>query len=247
MIQTQNDPAREGSIARSVARLRSVLRRIAVRRLCPPEILSAIHHWAEVEKEKQEREDRNRAKVEALVRSSEPILLELGAGDRHLKGWTTIDWGGASDLCLDLSLPLPFPDASVDGIYSSHVLEHFAYPQPLCGLLAECRRILKPKGSFSAAVPNARPYLEGYLRPESFDPEARCLYRPAYHYHSAIDYVNYIAYMDGHHRYMFDEENLNVILTQAGFEDARIREFDPSVDLEERRNDSIYAVCTKPG
>ncbi len=205
-----------------------------------------MQRWAEAEKAKREQDARNTARVEALVRSGEPILLELGAGDRRLKGWTTIDWGGESDLCLDLSLPLPFPDACVDGIYSSHVLEHFAYPQPLCGLLAECRRILKPKGFFSAAVPNARPYFEGYFQPDAFDPETRCLYRPAYHYHSAIDYVNYIAYMDGHHRYMFDEANLPAILTQAGFEDARIRAFDPSLDLEERRDDSIYTVCTKP-
>lgn|GEM_PF-2322582 len=240
MIETRNE-------VRGLAQVRSLLRRIAVRRFCPPEVLAAMQRWAEAEKTKQEQEDRNRATVEAVVRSGEPVLLELGAGARRLKGWTTIDRGGDSDLCLDLSLPLPLPDACVDGIYSSHVLEHFAFPEPMCGLLAECHRILKPKAFFSTAVPNARPYLEGYFRPQAFDPEMRCLYRPAYHYHSVIDYVNYIAYMDGHHRYMFDEENLTAILTEAGFEDVRLREFDPSLDLEERRNESIYASCRKPG
>lgn len=90
-------------------------------------------------------------------------------------------------------------------IYSSHVLEHFAYPQSLGGLLAECRRILKPGSFFSAAVPDARPYLEGYFHPKGFDPAVRCLY-PPYHCHSAIDYVNHIAYVDGYHHHMFDGE-----------------------------------------
>jgi len=230
----------------SLARVRSLLRRVAVRRLCPPEVLAAMQRSAEADNAKREQDDRNRARVEALVRSGEPILLELGAGDRRRKGWTTIDLAADSDLCLDLSCPLPFPDNCIDGIYSSHVLEHFAYPEPLRGLLAECRRILRPGGFFSAAVPDVRPYLEGYFHPEGFDPAVRCLYRPAYHYHSAIDYVNYIAYMDGHHHHMFDEGNLTVILTQAGFDAVRMREFDPSVDLEERRHESIYALCTKP-
>jgi hypothetical protein len=34
-----------------------------------------------------------------------------------------------------------------------------------------------------------------------------------------MDRLNYIAYMDGHHRYMFDEENLLRVLVQAGFAD----------------------------
>jgi predicted SAM-dependent methyltransferase len=64
--------------------------------------------------------------------------------------------------------------------------------------LAECLRILKPGGKFSAAVPNARIFLNAYHNPDSFNPAVYCRYKPAYHYNSKIDYVNYIAYMDGH-------------------------------------------------
>jgi hypothetical protein len=40
-----------------------------------------------------------------------------------------------------------------------------------------------------------------------------------------MDILNYIAYMDGHHRFMFDAENLMKVLSDAGLMDVRIRDF----------------------
>jgi hypothetical protein len=45
---------------------------------------------------------------------------------------------------------------------------------------------------------------------------------------------------------MFDSENLLRLLTQAGFTDARSRDFDPGMDRIERKYESIYATATKP-
>ena len=59
--------------------------------------------------------------------------------------------------------------------------------------------------------------------------------------------LNYIAYMRGHHRYMFDEENLVNILKQCGFESPGLRSFDPLLDISSRDFESIYALATKPG
>lgn len=73
------------SIVSSLNRVRSLLQRIAARRLCPFEVLAAMQRSTGAEKVKRERDDRNTAMVEALVRSGKPILLELGAGD-SLKG-----------------------------------------------------------------------------------------------------------------------------------------------------------------
>ena len=187
---------------------------------------------------------RNRKVIDLLLQGGEPILLELGAGERRLKGWTTIDRNEASDICMDLLNPLPFPDNCVTQVYCSHLLEHFYYPD-LVSLLSECYRVLEPSGLFKVAVPNARIYLEAYADPEGFDDEYYCRYGPAFHYNSRIDYVNYMAYMGGYHRYLFDEENLLIVLANAGFACVRLRGFDPSLDLEQREYETIYAEAVK--
>ena len=62
---------------------------------------------------------------------------------------------------------------------------------------------------------------------------------------SAIDQLNYSAYMKDEHKYMFDEENLINTLKKAGFSNAQLRKFDKTLDLQERDYESIYAVAVK--
>jgi len=51
--------------------------------------------------------------------------------------------------------------------------------------------------------------------------------------------------MDGHHKYMFDEENIIVILKKAGFKHVMLRDFDKTLDLEVRNFQSIYVKAEK--
>ena len=190
---------------------------------------------------------KNQHLIKFLLESGRPIKIEFGSSQKRMEGWITMDLDPNSDLCMDLSQPLPFPDNCVEEIYSSHLLEHFSFPDPMVNFLSECYRILKPGGFFKIAVPNARIYIESYENPEQFDPEKYCLYTPAYHYHSKIDFINYIAYMDGHHRYLFDEENLPKVIAHGGFENVKLRDFEPGLDLESRKHESIYAEAIKPG
>lgn len=185
---------------------------------------------------------RNGTTIAALLRAGGPIRLELGSAAREgMEGWIASDIHGGGDLALDLAEPLPFPDASVQAIYSSHVLEHLAYPAPMLGLLRECRRILAPGGELRVAVPNARIFLDGYANPAAFDRDRWCTHDVGLPYTSRIDCVNFIAYMGGDHRHLFDEENLVAVLAEAGFRDVRLREFDPAIDVAARRHESIYA------
>jgi predicted SAM-dependent methyltransferase len=188
---------------------------------------------------------RRRALAKAAELALRPELnLELGAGPVSGKnGWTTVDACEGADLVWDLGLPLPFGESSVSKIYSSHTLEHFHY-RDLMRLLVDCHRVLKPGGSFSACVPDASIYVRAYINPAGFD-RSFLVYKPAVISNSGIDLLNYIAYMDGHHRYMFDQENLLRVLAEAGFSDVRGREFDPTIDLTERKYESIYAIGIK--
>jgi len=106
-------------------------------------------------------------------------------------------------------------------------------------------QILKAGGVFSAAVPNAHLYIDAYYGLNDFDASTFCRYKPAYNYNSKIDYLNYMAYMVGHHKYMFDEENLIIILNKIGFQSAALREFNPVLDLKSREYESIYIEARK--
>ncbi len=197
------------------------------------------------QKEQISLELKTQKSVHNLLHSKEKINLEIGAGcKKGTNQWTTLDWNHECDLYWDLNFSLPFPDNSVNKIYSSHVLEHFAY-KDIIKLLRDCHRILTPDGQFSVCVPNAQIYLSAYFQPDGFQIEKYILYKPGFNETSKIDYVNYMAYMDGEHKYMFDEENLLIILEKVGFKNVKLRSFEQSIDLEARRLESIYAIAEK--
>ena len=154
-----------------------------------------------------------------------------------------MDLSKKSDLYWNLGQGIPFPTGTVNKIYSSHVLEHFSFSE-LRKLLPDCLRALAPEGQFSVCVPNAELFISAYT--ESRELDTSKFFQPAFHSTSKLDFVNYIAYMDGHHKYMFDKENLIQVLTMAGFVNVRLRSFDPQLDLEGRRHESIYAEGCKP-
>jgi predicted SAM-dependent methyltransferase len=180
-----------------------------------------------------------------LQRSGEVLMLEIGSGGKKgTNGWTTVDVCRGCDIRWDLRRPLPLPENSVSKIYSSHFLEHLAYGD-LLTLLQNLYYVMIAGGVFSASVPNARIFLDAYSHPDNFDASKYCAFAPAYHFNGKIDYVNYISYMDGQHRYMFDEENLITILGKSGFKNARVRDFDPLLDMESRRHESLYVEANK--
>jgi len=180
--------------------------------------------------------------IQQIIHSRKPIYLEIGAGDKKgANGWLTMDITPNCDIFWDLRKGIPFPGNSIDRIYSSHFLEHLTYKEGEL-FLKECRRVLSAGGEFSICVPNAKIYLNAYFNPNSLA-ENHTWYEPALNNTTKIDYMNYIAYMDGHHQYMFDEENLIHRLKQNGFQNVRLRKFDPDLDLKERDFESIYAIA----
>jgi len=184
-------------------------------------------------------------KAKSIVVKSTCIKLELGAGEKKGEnGWTTLDFNRKVDLTWDLLKGIPFPDNSIDIIYSSHLFEHFTFSE-INMLIAESRRVLKQNGQFLICVPNAKMYIQAYLQNRHLSEISPQYFEPAYNNTTNIDLVNYMAYMNGHHKYMFDEENLLFLLKENGFKNVRLRDFNPELDLEKRHYESIYAVGFK--
>jgi predicted SAM-dependent methyltransferase len=176
-----------------------------------------------------------------------PVRIELGPGMvQPPPGWLTVDMTPDATFYCDLRHPLPFPAKSIDEIYSSHVLEHLSLPQ-LRRLLAECVRVLKPGGIFNAAVPNGGMFVRSYgdaaLREKLRDWIASS---EDCQLGTAMDVVNYMAHLGGEHHFLFDEANLVSLLQLSGFTNVHIREFDPTRDVPQRREESLYAVASSP-
>ena len=94
------------------------------------------------------------------------VRVHLGPGQKnYLPGWVNVDanmFTGKCDVWANLEDSLPFPDGTVDAIYSHHVIEHLP---DLDFYFAEMFRVLKPNGVFRVGGPNgdmaARKYIEG--------------------------------------------------------------------------------------
>lgn len=195
---------------------------------------------------KRPRTGHNRHIAQKLLASGRELKLELGSGKRPgMEDWIASDLGGSGDIALDFTEPMPFPNNSIECIYSSHVLEHFSYPQPMLGFLSECQRILRPGGTFSLAVPDARIYIKAYNKPAEFDKQRFCDHDVGLALDTPIDYLNFIAYMGGEHKHLFDDKNLLTVLHSAGFRNVALREFDANVDLAIRHHESLYAIAYK--
>lgn len=156
--------------------------------------------------------------------------------------WTTLDINGKADIFWDLRNGIPFPENSVDEIYTSHTFEHIPF-ESLKKLITECHRVLKSSGKLSVCVPSARFYIEAYMNNKEF---TKNVWKTGLcETGSRIDQLNYMAYMGGVHKYIFDNENLINILKLCGFNSAETRDFGHPLDLPDRDFESIYATATK--
>lgn len=91
-------------------------------------------------------------------------LLNLGCGSKFHPFWTNVDFTPSCDEVIthDLKKGLPYPDATFDAVYHSHVLEHFERGTALTFLI-ECHRVLKTRGIIRVVVPDLEQIARLYL------------------------------------------------------------------------------------
>lgn len=90
--------------------------------------------------------------------------LNLGCGRRFHNAWTNIDFTSTDESIIvhNLVQGIPFPDASFDVVYHSHVLEHFT-KSSADFFLKECYRVLSPQGVIRVVVPDLEQIAITYL------------------------------------------------------------------------------------
>jgi predicted SAM-dependent methyltransferase len=142
------------------------------------------------------------------------LHLHIGCGDRYLPGFMNIDANPRQkiDLWLDVRCGLPFATASVESVYSTHMLEHL-FPDELHILLKECVRVLKPGAGIRLIVPSLKSAITAYEENRSdwfYDSFPR-------HFDSLGGRFSNFVFCDGQHRAAFDFGYLKEELCKDGF------------------------------
>lgn len=82
------------------------------------------------------------------------LRLDIGSGDNPREGFTGVDLYSDAEGIVNAPMnALPFPDESVDEIYSSHALEHIGKYE-VVPTLREWRRVMKWDARLTIEVPD---------------------------------------------------------------------------------------------
>lgn len=152
-----------------------------------------------------------------VAMSPRPLYLNLGSGPRGVASphWLNVD--GFPDVnvqhLVDLSRPLPIPDATIDGLFSEHVQEHFTLDDGIA-LLKECHRVLTPGGCIRVIMPDAERVIRTYLE----DPAQLLTHRPIKTL-QPMDAVNSYFHQRYEHQCLYDFGLAKYALEAAGFTD----------------------------
>lgn len=97
-----------------------------------------------------------------------PLRLNLGGIgegflDGGIDGFKTVDLRAGADFQRDASDLSIFPDASVETVYASNILEHWSLNKTM-EVLKEWNRVLKPGGWLYVSVPDFHRAVEMYQR-----------------------------------------------------------------------------------
>lgn len=145
------------------------------------------------------------------LRRAPPVLVNLGCGKDYRPGYINVDVNLVfrRDMWLDLRNPLPFASGTVDGIFCSHVLEHFPLDEA-SSIVRECHRSLRTGGVFRVAAPDFEPAIRAYQRGDRdyFHSQGRSLGR------LFSDHV----LDNSNHKLLFDFSFLEELLTDGGFQ-----------------------------
>jgi SAM-dependent methyltransferase len=162
------------------------------------------------------------------------VRVHLGPGKgNYLPGWINVDanmFTGACDVWADLRNPLPFPDGSVDAVYSHHVVEHLP---DLRRHLRDVHRCLKPGGAYRFGGPNAdaaiRKFLEKDVAWFPDFPDRRA---------SVGGRLDNFLLCRNEHLSILSLSYLEELLTETGF-----RAIGPCLPARETRHPALFSEC----
>jgi predicted SAM-dependent methyltransferase len=176
-------------------------------------------------------------------------LLNIGCGPFPKEEFINLDynWNPDIDICWDIAdKPYPFPDNSLEGIFTEHCLEHIPYDKCIENL-KEFHRILKPGGTLRIIVPDGQIYFDLYQQKKT-DKSVTLPYGD--NEETPAISINRIFRSHGH-LFIYDFETFSLNLQKVGFKNIikeslqHGRDKRLLIDQSSRSVESLYVEATR--
>ncbi len=142
------------------------------------------------------------------------VKLNVGCGEAYFPGWVNIDIDSPkADLKHDLRKPLPYEENTADFIYSEHFIEHLTVQEGMA-VLKDFYRVLKGGGVLRTATIDLNYIVLRYL----FNWKKQ-VWIKKYGYEwlqTKAEMIN-LCFREWGHRYLYNQEELERRLREAGF------------------------------
>jgi predicted SAM-dependent methyltransferase len=158
----------------------------------------------------------------------------------------------------DVRRKLPFDSASVDYIYTSHLIEHLTVKEAE-RMVSECYRVLRPGGTIRVVCPDLELMANTYLRErEAFDDDDSDHYPADRFLEVANIYkaqgetgIAFRLAKFARHKWLYDKQTLGELLRRSGFTDVTNMAYKEGTvpDLEQldnRPDHSLHMEAKKP-
>ena len=157
------------------------------------------------------------ANAKAFLKSANlPLKVNVGCGNEPFQGWINLDLSSdtRADILWDVTDGLPVPENSCAFIYSEHFLEHIPVQEGV-RFLTDCRRSLQPGGVVRIGMPCVQEVARQYY--ENTWAQQPWLEKYGYGWiRTRAEYIN-IGFRDWGHQWLYDFEELDRRLREAGF------------------------------
>jgi predicted SAM-dependent methyltransferase len=151
-----------------------------------------------------------------LSHAGPPLNANIGCGQEPFQGWLNLDLdpGTKADFLWDVTDGLPFDNDSCAFMYSEHFLEHLPI-QDGVRFLAECYRSLQRGGVLRIAMPSLQEIVRQYYENDWANQPWLEKYGYAW-IKTRAECIN-ISFREWGHQWLYDAEELDRRLKEAGF------------------------------
>lgn len=207
------------------------------RYLNPVRVLSGLGRRANAFGAKRAKAQRYKNAKRWLASSAAPFKANVGCGKEPFQGWANLDLDPESgaDIIWDITDGLPFANDTCAFIYSEHFLEHLPVQEGV-HFLTECHRSLRKGGVVRIAMPSADDVVRRYH--ENDWAQQPWLEKYGYAWiKTRAEYIN-VCFREWDHQWLYDLEELQRRLREAGFEHIETADWGASQHAELRNRET---------